>query len=157
MLTQYDRSRLRREMTALFAPMLTNPGALSTPHAHLSTLRALAPTLPAPLKPTKLQLSVAHHYGVDMLPSPALRDTLINAGAEVGESFVRAIGSCGIEAEDVGQLVVWGDDALNEMSWEFSREVLTQWGWLLGPVWRGRADFWRRQRGAPLLGHLDGW
>ena len=55
------------------------------------------------------------------------------------------------EEEDVGQLVIWGEEPLDEMAWEFSRAVMERWGWLLGWWWVVRANFWRKERGAALL------
>lgn len=70
---------------------------------------------------------------------------------DIAQSFIKAIGSMIGQAEDVGQILVWGDDPLNEMAWEFSQPILEDWGWLLGRDWVVRANFWRRQRGATLL------
>lgn len=61
------------------------------------------------------------------------------------------VGICKGDSEDMNHLVIWGEDPLNEMSWEFSGQVLARWGWLLGRDWVERANFWRRQRGAQAL------
>jgi hypothetical protein len=29
--------------------------------------------------------------------------------------------------EEVGQVIIWGDDPLNEMSWELSQPILGKW------------------------------
>jgi len=111
----------------------------------------MADTLPPVLKPTPAQIKTPHYYGIDMLCSASLRNILIGAGPEVAEAFVTEIGGSGNETVDHGQVVIWGEEPLNEMTWEFSQAVLERWGWLLGREWVARANFWRRQRGANLL------
>jgi hypothetical protein len=137
----YDRAKARSETLALFKPLVSDPTALSTPERHLSILASLAPSLPPP-----------HYYGLDLIASPSLRDRLISVGAEMAQQFVNDWCSCkGESSEDTGQLIIWGEDHLNEMAWEFSRELLDRWSWLLGREWVSRANFWRRQRGVGLL------
>lgn len=85
-----------------------------------------------------------------MLPSPSLRDRLLTVTSDVAQSFIVEIGINGGLRED-NQLIIWGDDALNEMAWEFSQSTLERWGWLLGREWVARTNFWRRQRGAAPL------
>ena len=134
----------------LFQPMLSDPSVSSSPERHLAVLRSLSGNLPGALKPSKMQLETSHYYGIDLLPSPALRDRLLAVTSDVAQSFVNEIGITGQQRDD-GQLIIWGDDALNEMSWEFSQATLQRWGWLLGREWVARTNFWRRQRGsAPL-------
>jgi hypothetical protein len=111
----------------------------------------MSDSLPLALKPSKAQLETAHYYGIDLLPSPSLRDRLLTVTSDVAQSFVTEIGITGGQREDMGQLIIWGDDPLNEMSWELSQATLERWGWLLGREWVARTNFWRRQRGsAPL-------
>lgn len=154
----YDRFKARVELVELFQPLFSDPTSIYDAKKHLSILRSMADTLPLSLKPTKSQLSMPHFYGIDMLVSPSLRDRLIGAGKEVAESFVNSIASCGGKGEDIGQVIICGDDPMNEMSWELSQGVLSQWNWLLGPTCISRANFWRRQRGAPLLPEAgSGW
>lgn len=149
--TPYDRNKARADLVVLFSPLLSDPLNLTAPEKHLSILRSMADTLPAVLKPTPSQLKTPHFYGIDTLCSASLRNILVGAGPEVAEAFVTEIGWCGGESEDNGQVIIWGDEALDEMSWEFSQPVLERWGWLLGREWVARANFWRRQRGANLL------
>lgn len=124
---------------------------LSHPQRHLSTLAALGPSLPSSLQPTPLQLRTPHHAYIDLIPSPTLRDTLIHAGFETANAFLTAACTFVYEAEDLGQLTIWGQDYFNEMSWEFSEEVLKAWPNVLTAEWRDRANFWRRQRNEPLI------
>lgn len=86
-----------------------------------------------------------------MVASPSLRDRLMTVTTEVARSFVAELGIIGGEPEEAGQVIIWGSEPLDEMSWEMSQPILERWGWLLGSGWAQRANFWRRQRGAPLL------
>lgn len=150
-MTPYDRTKARADLRERFRPLLTDPSIIATPDRHLATLRSISDNLPGPLKPTKTQLKTPHYYGIDLLASPSLRDRLLTVTSDVAQSFVTEIGMNGNERDDVGQLVIWGEDPLNEMSWEFSQAILERWGWMLGRDWVARANFWRRQRGASLL------
>lgn len=146
----YNRAKARDRIISIFSPMIADAQVLSSPSLHLEALRKLADTLPLALKPTKMQLSTPHSYAIDMLASPSLRDRLLNVSADVAQAFITDFACCKGD-ENADQLLVWGEDPLNEMAWEFSQAILQRWGWLLGPEWTLRANFWRRQRGAPLL------
>jgi hypothetical protein len=150
----YDRAKFQSYIRNLFKPLL-NSAMNSSPEMHLAVLKSLDHGLPKPFKPTNAQLETPHYYGVDMIPFPALRDRLISLGTEVSRGFVQDLGECGDEDDDsddgFSQVIIWGEDYLNEMSWEVSQGVLETWGWLLGPEFVQRANFWRRQRGAPVL------
>jgi hypothetical protein len=111
----------------------------------------MSDSLPGPLKPTKSQLETPHYYGIDFLASPSLRDRLLTVMPDVAQTFVTEIGMTGNERDDLGQLIIWGDDPLNEVSWEFSQAVFERWGWMLERDWVARANFWRRKRGAVAL------
>ena len=150
-MTPYDRTKARSDIRERFRPLLADPSVIATPESHLATLRSMSDSLPGPLKPTKAQLETPHFYGIDLLASPSLRDRLLTLTSDVAQSFVTEIGINGNDRDDVGQLVIWGEDPLNDMSWEFSQVVLERWGWMLGRDWVARANFWRRQRGAALL------
>jgi hypothetical protein len=108
------------------------------------------------LKPTRSQLTTPHYYGIDMIPSPSLRDRLIAVGPELAEQFLAEIGDISDgesdrEGNNSDAVIIWGEEPLNEMSWEFSGSVLGRWGWLLGREWVERANFWRRQGGRESL------
>jgi hypothetical protein len=142
---------IRRSLHVMFAPIL-EIAVISSPQNHLATLAALAPTLPPQLKPTVLQLQTPHHAYIDMIPSPSLRDRLIAVGPANSNTFMTQACTLACDIEDTGQMIVWGEDWLNEFAWEFSAAVLERWGgWLLPQEWGQRANFWRRQRGAPIL------
>lgn len=148
-------TEIRRTLHGLFAPILEIP-IISNPQNHLSTLAALAPTLPPSLKPTDLQLTTPHHAYIDMIPSPNLRDRLIAIGPANSNTFMTQVCTIALDIEDTGQMTIWGEDWLNDFSWEFSAPVLERWGgWLLTQEWGQRANFWRRQRGAATLPAWD--
>jgi hypothetical protein len=147
----YDRNKARSELLELFRPLINDPAVGTDSQHHLSVLRSISDSLPASLKPCKVQLDTPHYYGIDMVASPSLRESLCTVTSEVARSFVAELGIVGNEREEVAQVIIWGEDPLNEMSWEVSQPLLDRWGWLLGSGWVRRANFWRRQRGAPLL------
>ena len=150
-----DIREIRQSLHRQFAPILEIP-VISNPQTHLATLAALEPSLPTSLKPSALQLSTPHHGYIDMLPSPSLRDRLIALGPAHANSFLTEVCTIACDIEDTGQMTIWGQDYLNEFSWEFSATVLERWGnWLLAPEWGQRANFWRRHRGAPTLPGYD--
>jgi hypothetical protein len=142
---------VRQDLHERLAPVL-DLHILTNPQLHLTTLAALAPSLPPTLQPTFLQLHTPHHAYIDLIPSPSLRNRLIQAGFETANGFLTEVCTFVYETEDRGQLIIWGDDHLSEFAWEFSAEVLEQWRSILTEEWRERANFWRRQRNAPLLG-----
>ena len=148
-------AEIRRTLHRLFAPILDIP-IISNPQNHLATLAALASTLPPSLKPTELQLSTPHHAYIDMIPSPTLRDKLIAIGPANSNTFMTQVCTIALDIEDTGQIIIWGEDWLNDFSWEFSATVLERWGgWLLTQEWGQRANFWRRQRGAATIPAWD--
>lgn len=147
----YDRTKARLELLELFRPLYSDPVVRADPQHHLAVLQSLSGSLPSSLKPSKAQLETPHYYGIDMLASPSLRERLMTVNMDVAKSFVAELGVVGGEGSEVSQIMIWGDQPLNEMSWELSQPLLERWGWLLGSSWLQRANFWRRERGAPLL------
>lgn len=134
----------------IFRSLLSDPTISSSSEQHLMLLSSMSDTLPSAFKPTKSQLETPHYYGIDLLPSPSLRDRLLTVTSDVAQSFVQEIGITG-ERDDTGQLIIWGEDPLNEMSWELSASTLERWGWLVGREWVARTNYWRRQRGIAAL------
>ncbi|KUJ20552.1 uncharacterized protein LY89DRAFT_446379 [Mollisia scopiformis] len=147
----YDRNKAKNEILDLFRPLYSDPSVTNDSSRHLTVLRTMSETLPPSLKPSKAQLETPHYYGIDMIASSSLRERLMTVTTEVARSFCADLGIIGGERDEVGQVIIWGDEPLNEMSWELSQPLLERWGWLLGTGWTQRANFWRRQRGAPLL------
>lgn len=147
----YDRTKAKNEILETFRPLYSDPAVISDPQRHLAVLRTMSETLPTSLKPSKAQLGTPHYYGIDMIASPSLRERLMTVTTDVARSFCADLGIIGGDRDEVGQVIIWGEEPLNEMSWELSQPLLERWGWLLGTGWTQRANFWRRQRGAPLL------
>jgi hypothetical protein len=154
-LVPYDRFKIRDYLRDLFAPIF-DPAVHSLPAAHIETLKALSPMLPKQLTPTELQLRQPHFYQIDILPSPSLRDRLIQYGDDVARGFMKEVYAIDSHSElGISQITVWGEDPLNEMAWEISQPMLERWGFLLGREWFQRANFWRKARGAALLQEPD--
>ncbi|RFU35984.1 hypothetical protein B7463_g360, partial [Scytalidium lignicola] len=143
-LVQFDRNKARSDLLQIFRPYFKDQSVVSSSSKHLAALRSLKDSLPAVLKPSKVQLDTPHYYEIDMIPSPSLRDRLMGITEDMARRFIS-------ESSEAGQLIIWGEDALNEVSWEMSQGLLERWGWLVGREWIVRANYWRQQRGAPLL------
>lgn len=148
-LTTYDKSQAQRELHTLFEPFYSDITVTSSPERHLAALFTLSATLPFQLQPSKAHLDTPHYYGIDMVASPVLRDRLLTVSADVAENFINDVGF--LAGEDAGQMIIWGQDPLNETTWEFSQIILERWGWLLGRDWVARSNWWRRQRNAPMI------
>lgn len=150
-MTPYDRHKARQELQDLFRPLCSDPSISTSTERHLALLRDLSSSLPPPLKPSKSQLETPHYYGIDMVASPSLRERLMTVTTEVARNFVIELGIVEPPGgrDEKGQVIIWGEDPLNEMSWEVSHPMLAKWGWLLCSSWPQRTNFWRRQRGAP--------
>ncbi|EPQ64212.1 Bgt-5154-2 [Blumeria graminis f. sp. tritici] len=86
-----------------------------------------------------------------MIASPSLRERLMTVTLDLARSFVDELGILKSEVGSNHPITIWGDNPLDEMSWELSRPMLERWGWLLGSEWIHRTNFWRRQRGTHLL------
>jgi len=146
----YDRHKARTELQDIFRPF-SDSAVTSNPQRHLEVLLSMRDILPEALRPSKAQLETPHFYGIDMIASPTLRERLISVSADLARNFCTDLGLAGDQRDDVGQVMIWGDDPLNEISWELSQPILARWEWMIGPEWTQRANFWRRQRGAPLI------
>jgi hypothetical protein len=147
----YNRNKARSEILDIFRPVVSDPTVTNSPDRHLAVLRSMCDVLPASLRPTKAQLETPHYYGIDLIPSPALRDRLLTVTSDVARGFIIESGILGGDREETGQLIIWGDDPLNETAWEFSQATLERWGWMLGRDWVQRSNFWRKTRSAPQL------
>ena len=154
-----SRIKTSTAISTLFSPLVQESPSFPSPSSnqpcprHLQLLRAIGASLPAPFRPTPTQLSTSHYYGVDMIPSPSLRDRLCRAGPDVSAAFLHDFDYLLLTTnmDEHQRLTIWGEDPYNEVSWEFSGEMLSRWGWLVGTAWAERANFWRTQRGqAPL-------
>jgi hypothetical protein len=151
MMGPYSRSKAKADIMEMFRPLTSDPSVATSSERHLAVLRSLSDSLPEVLKPSKNQLETPHYYGIDFVPSPSLRERLLNVTADVARTFLSEIGITSGDRNEMGQLIVWGDDAFNETTWEISQTTLERWGWFLGREWVQRSNFWRQQRGAPQL------
>lgn len=153
-LAPFSIPRVRSYLCTLFQSVL-HPDAenmlYGSSQAHLIALASLAPSLPPQLQPTTLQLQTPHNIYIDLIPDPELREVLIRADVATANTFLADVCTFACNIEDKGQVVIWGDDFLNPLSWEFSPTVLERWGWLLPAAWEQRAIFWRGQRGDSTL------
>ncbi|KFY82490.1 hypothetical protein V500_10511 [Pseudogymnoascus sp. VKM F-4518 (FW-2643)] len=154
-----SRIKTSTAITTLFSPLVQESPSFPSPSSnqpcprHLQLLRAIGSSLPIPFRPTPTQLSTSHYYGVDMIPSPSLRDRLCRAGPDVSAAFLHDFDYLLLTTnmDEHQRLTIWGEDPYNEVSWEFSGEMLSRWGWLVGTAWAERANFWRTQRGQAAL------
>lgn len=154
-----SRIKTSTSITALFSQLIQEAPSFPPPSSnqacarHLQILASIGPSLPVPFRPTPTQLTTPHYYGVDLLPSPSLRDRLCRAGPDVSAAFLHEFDYLLLTGnmDEHQRLTIWGEDPYNELSWEFSAEMLSRWGWLAGRVWAERANFWRTQRGNDVL------
>ncbi|KAG9247324.1 hypothetical protein BJ878DRAFT_194429 [Calycina marina] len=150
-LTPFERKEAGRQILSMFPSLFQDSSITMSSEQHLATLRSISDTLPDVLKPTDLQLATPHSIGIDLIPSPSLRERLLRVTSDVAQRFLHESGINAENGDDLGHLMIWGDDALNEMSWEFSEWVLQRWRWLLGRKTVSRTNYWRSQRGVRAL------
>ncbi|OBT64611.1 hypothetical protein VE03_06358 [Pseudogymnoascus sp. 23342-1-I1] len=154
-----NRIKISNSISTLFSPIIQEAPSFPPPTSnqacprHLQLLASMGSSLPGPFRPTPTQLTTPHYYGVDLLPSPALRDRLCRAGPDVSAAFLHEFDCLLLtpSMDEHQRLTIWGEDPYNELSWEFSAEMLSRWGWLAGRVWAERANFWRTQRNQDVL------
>lgn len=109
-------------------------------------------SLPENLLPTHLQLSFEHHPWTDLLPSPRLRDNILEGvmteTLDEDELCCDLFSVVSSRQLDEAFLIVWGD-AADVYCWEVSVGFLKKWGWLLRgcPELIESTNRWRQQRG----------
>ncbi|KIA75817.1 hypothetical protein HK57_00431 [Aspergillus ustus] len=122
--------------------------------------------LPAPLRPTRIQLTVPHHPWLDLIPFPKLRDNLILMGDALDDTRLchdmsgKAVSlvpkkRAGLAAGETG-VIVWRDP-WDPSGWEVTESFFRRWGWTLRECWDvfEVANRWRRVRGEPALFRYD--
>jgi hypothetical protein len=84
-------------------------------------------SLPAPLRPTPLQLAMAHKRWIDRFPFPRLRDNLILLNGLVDlDEFVRDLfGMASLLLRPDSQRATWEPE-----SWSIGSEFSLKWGYL---------------------------
>ncbi|KAK1981832.1 hypothetical protein LZ30DRAFT_781748 [Colletotrichum cereale] len=105
--------------------------------------------LPFALRPTRTQLTAAHHPWVDLLPLPRLRDNLIEAGAALDddELCLDLIGNADAPSGR-GGMILWGEP-WDPRSWEVTEDFVEKWRWILEGCGEiiASSNYWRAKRG----------
>ncbi|KAK2049418.1 hypothetical protein LZ31DRAFT_514312 [Colletotrichum somersetense] len=108
-----------------------------------------AAALPSSLRPTRTQLTAAHHPWLDLLPLPRMRDNLIEAGSALDEDelCLDLIGN-GDAPSGQGGMILWGEP-WDPRSWEVTEEFVERWRWLLEGCGElvASSNYWRAKRG----------
>ncbi|KAK1961634.1 hypothetical protein LY78DRAFT_617393 [Colletotrichum sublineola] len=122
------------------SPYSSNP-------AYDGTERAAA--LPSSLRPTRMQLTAAHHPWLDIFPLPRLRDNLIEAGSALDddELCLDMLGS-GDAPSGQGGMILWGEP-WDPRSWEVTEDFVKKWRWVLKGCGEliVSSNYWRAKRG----------
>ena len=124
-----------------------------TDRSHATTL---TPSIPAALRPTKLQRQILHHPWIDILPFPRMRDNLLRAGDGYDDEAL-CTDLIGYSSGSYGKtgMIIWGEP-WDPNSWEVTESFVRYWGWTI----RGceellrATNHWREKRGErPLRFH----
>ncbi|KAH7129291.1 hypothetical protein EDB81DRAFT_808981 [Dactylonectria macrodidyma] len=112
---------------------------------------------PQSLRPTKMQLSIAHHPWIDLFPVPRLRDNLLAAISNDDPIDEDELCYDMVEVTDGGvkdkaALIIWGEP-WDPRGWEVSELFLKKWGALLEGCWEmlEATNYWREKRGEKRL------
>lgn len=108
--------------------------------------------VPNNMYPTEEQLNIEHHPYIDVaFPWPSMRskilkclDTVIDDN-DLCDSVFKA-GLPGAEQTEPA-FYIWGDDAMDEASWEVGEQFARRWWFLLDDEIVRRTNWWRRRRG----------
>ncbi|KIW01484.1 uncharacterized protein PV09_07237 [Verruconis gallopava] len=112
----------------------------------------LAPeNYPSPLRPTQLQRTVKHHAWIDLLPAPAMRDSILRRGADFDDEPLRFDILDDTEDGRYG-LLVWGQ-SWEPACWEVSEGFARKWFWVVQSCHEllRATNAWRARRGEPEL------
>lgn len=112
-------------------------------------ITAMATSAPC-LVPTRLQLEVEHHPYVDIIPSSAIRNRILEA--VLNET---------LDEEELCQdiergLRVWGKTPWDERCWEWSVAFVDKWEWLFDRETLQVTNFWRVHRGEAAIDIVGG-
>ncbi|PGH14555.1 hypothetical protein AJ80_05875 [Polytolypa hystricis UAMH7299] len=100
-------------------------------------------------QPTSIQTRVPHHYWIDTLPFPLLRDSIIIALHTHQHTLIDEIEL--IFDLTRGGMRHRGGHFADPRSWEFSDFFWLKWGWLMDKGIRKTTDMWRGISGLPRL------
>ncbi|KAL1866706.1 hypothetical protein Daus18300_006650 [Diaporthe australafricana] len=150
-----------RNATALGFPieMLCHDEAVSPFNQqgpHLPSAPVPLPSCPATLRPTPLQLAMAHHPWIDLFPVPRMRDNVLRAVAlgllDEDELCADLVNTDEGHTEGPS-LIVWGE-SWDPSGWEATVPFVRKWGWLMQgcPELLVATNAWRERRGERRLG-----
>lgn len=111
--------------------------------------------IPTCLQPTSLQRTRPHHPWIDLLPSPALRNRILDDSCMIDEKeFRRDIVGSGKSPINRGRpgFIVWGN-ATNVKDWEVAPWLAWKWKHILADCddLMSATNFWRSIRGECAL------
>jgi Domain of unknown function (DUF3425) len=103
--------------------------------------RTYCPTTlgPPSLLPTELQKTIPHHGYIDMIPFPILRDRILETLNVINEEELCR----DLQSDD---WKIWGKKPWEPGSWEFARDFVLKWWFLLDDDILRMTNFWRMQR-----------
>lgn len=108
---------------------------------------------PVALRPTSLQIEVAHHPWIDLFPFPRLRDNILRQGENYDDDELcyDLVEVCHAPSDRSG-LIVWGEP-WDPLGWEATSEFVRKWGLILTgcqDLLRS-TNYWRATRGEAAL------
>ncbi|KIX07484.1 uncharacterized protein Z518_02137 [Rhinocladiella mackenziei CBS 650.93] len=116
--------------------------------------------LPLNLQPTALQMTMAHHPLIDLLPWPSVRDRIIMVLSQPpdlrpsGAASPMALLEFVYDIEDSAEGIrISGNDPYSGNNWEIGEKVFKSWWWMFDKAIIRRSNELRAARGAPLLGN----
>ncbi|KAH7139799.1 hypothetical protein B0J13DRAFT_558497 [Dactylonectria estremocensis] len=137
-----------------------SPYCLESPSLGEHPLQKSKPPLfdgPQSLRPTEMQLSIAHHPWIDLFPVPRLRDNLLAAISnehpiDEDELCYDMVEVTDGGVQDKAALIIWGEP-WDPRGWEVSEPFLRKWGSLLEGCWEmlEATNYWREKRGEKRL------
>ncbi len=129
----------------VIAALWRNADTLRTSCAAMSVTTLEPDVIPPPsLSPTILQLTIPHLPLIDVLPFPFMRDRILQSQAIFDmDDFRRDILNQGVRC--------WGRNPWNERGWEFPKEFVEKWWFLLDQGMVDGTNFWRSEREEELL------
>lgn len=111
-------------------------------------------SIPANLRPTRLQRTVPHHPWLDFFPLPKMRDNLIQAGDNWDDEELchDIMGFWNTSSSGDAGLLVWGDP-WDIGNWEVTEAFLKKWQWVVRgcPELMNSTNAWRVKRGEKLI------
>ncbi|KIW80554.1 hypothetical protein Z517_07170 [Fonsecaea pedrosoi CBS 271.37] len=114
--------------------------------------QAAVQTCPANLRPTNLQLIVAHHPWIDLLPDPRMRNNILLLGDDYDDEPLCHDVVDNRHGKQSESLIVWGDPC-DPDSWEIGEDFCKKWPWVVQGCHRlfKATNNWRVRRGEPKL------